>query len=231
MDFKGKKILIMGLGLLGGGAACVKWFVKHGARVTVTDLKSKKQLQQTFTSLKNLSVTWVLGRHRESDFKNSDLVIQNPDVPRESKYLKMAAKAGVGVENEASIFLKNCRGQVIGVTGTRGKSTTSALIYNMLLPGSKAYLAGLPKMPMLDILDRIKPAEKVVLELSSWQLEVLGAHNLSPQVAVVTNIYNDHLNRYSGMKQYIAAKKNIFKYQKKNDITVLNFGNKETKAM
>jgi len=248
MDFKDKKVTVMGLGLFGGGVATVNWLVKHGAKVTVTDLKTKRELKSSLNKLTGLSACkLVLGRHEEADFKNADIVVQNPGVPRESRYLKIARQAGAAIENEASLFLKNCPGAVIGVTGTRGKSTTASLIYEMLtacrLPlttGNKrlavggkwlAFLAGLPQKPMLEILDKVKANDIVVLELSSWQLEILGEQKLSPRTAVITNIFPDHLNRYAGMKDYIAAKKNIFLFQKPGDFCVLNYDNEETKKM
>ncbi len=239
--FKNKKVTVMGLGLHGGGVASVNWLVKHGAKVTVTDLKTRKELQPSIKAIKRYSdkaIKLILGKHREIDFNQADLVVQNPGVPRESKYLKIARKTGILIENDASIFFKYCPGQIIGVTGTRGKSTTATLVYELLrrrdvdvAPTGKAWLAGLPQKPMLEILDRVKPNDIVILELSSWQLEILGQQKLSPRIAVITNIYPDHLNRYSGMKEYIAAKKNIFRWQNKNDLVVLNLDNPETKKI
>ncbi len=227
----------MGLGLHGGGVAVVKWLVKHDAKVTVTDLKSRDELKSSLEQLKGLKIRYVLGKHREVDFKKVDFIVQNPGVPRESKYLKIVQKAGIPRENEASLFFKFCPGSIIGVTGTRGKSTTATLIYELLkncYSGSrliKFWLAGLPQKPMLEILDSIKSSHRTILELSSWQLEILGQQQLSPQVAVITNIYPDHLNRYSGMKDYIAAKKQIFSWQIKTGHAVFNLDNKETKEL
>ncbi|NUM25176.1 MAG: UDP-N-acetylmuramoyl-L-alanine--D-glutamate ligase [Candidatus Buchananbacteria bacterium] len=230
--FKDKKITVMGLGLHGGGAAVVKWLANQGACLTVTDLKNKRQLQPSLDALKGLKINYVLGRHRELDFVGADLIIQNPGVPRESRYLKIARKKGILIENDASLFFKHCPAPIIAVTGTRGKSTTTSLIYELLKQTSKkVWLAGLPQKPMLEILDRVHPSDIVVLELSSWQLEILGSFKLSPHVSVVTNIYPDHLNRYGSMAAYIAAKKNIFLWQTSRDSTVLNFDNAETKKL
>ena len=239
-NLKGKKVTVMGLGLHGGGVASVNWLVKHGAKVTVTDLKTAKELKLSLKKLNNLSkCKLVLGRHREIDFRNADIIVQNPDVPKESKYLKIAKKAGILIENEASLFFKNCAAKIVGVTGTRGKSTTSTLIYEILNKSEirnqrseiRIWLAGQPQQPMMAILDKVKKNDLVVLELSSWQLEILGQQKLSPHVAIVTNIYPDHLNRYSSMAGYITAKKNIFKFQSKNDFVILNFDNTQTKKM
>ncbi|MBI3290893.1 UDP-N-acetylmuramoyl-L-alanine--D-glutamate ligase [Candidatus Falkowbacteria bacterium] len=243
MDFKNKKVTVMGLGLHSGGVATVLWLVKHGAQVTVTDLKTKKELEPSLKKLfikrsSDQAIKLVLGHHREIDFKKADLVIQNPGVPKQSKYLILAKKLNIPIENEASLFFKNCPAKIIGVTGTRGKSTTASLIYELLrrrdvdvLPAAKAWLAGLPQKPMLGVLDKIKSKDAVVLELSSWQLEVLSAHKLSPNIAVMTNIYPDHLNRHAGMPAYIEAKKNIFSFQTQSDFVVLNYDNQETKKI
>ncbi len=226
----------MGLGLHGGGVASVKWLIKHGAQVTVTDLKSKTELKSSLDQLRGLKIKYILGKHLASDFQSTDIVIQNPGVPKESKYLKIAKKSGSLIENDASLFLKLCPGKVIGVTGTRGKSTTATLIYEILnskflIQNSKVWLAGLPQQPMLAILDRIKRNDTVVLELSSWQLEILGEQKINPQISMVTNIFPDHLNRYPAMQDYIEAKKKIYQFQNKDDFSIFNLDNQATKKM
>ena len=237
MRLKNKKVLVMGLGLHGGGVAVVNWLIKHGAKVTVTDLKTKKELAPSLLGLARLqAIKLVLGQHR-------DIVIQNPAVPRESKYLKIARKSGATIENEASFFFKHCKGKIIGITGTRGKSTTATLIYELLnisrggsqpAPTTRVnniWLAGLPQRPMIAILDQVRNNDLVILELSSWQLEILGQQKTSPHVAVITNIYPDHLNRYSGMNSYINAKKNIFRFQTKDNYSILNLDSPEVKKI
>lgn len=222
----------MGLGLHGGGVAVVKWLVKHDAQVTLTDLKTKKELKASLDRLKGLKVNYVLGRHRASDFSDADLIVQNPGVPRESKYLKIAKNKGVLIENDASLFFKHCPASIIGVTGTRGKSTTSSLIYQLLRRSAKkVWLAGLPQKPMLEILDEVRADDLVVLELSSWQLEIIGQFGLAPQIGVITNIYPDHLNRYSSMSEYIAAKRNMVLWQTGHNFSILNLDNPETKKL
>ena len=229
--FQGQKVLVMGLGLHGGGVATVKWLVGQGALVTITDLKTRKDLAESLDQLKNLKINYVLGRHRADDFQKADLIIKNPGVPSDSFYLKLAVKKGVPIENDASLFFKYCPGTIIGVTGTRGKSTTASLIQAILSKKYRVYLAGLPKRPLLGIIDKVSEGDLVVLELSSWQLEILGQQKLSPEVAVITNIFPDHLNRYRSMASYIKAKKNIFKFQNTSDVVVLNADNQETRKM
>lgn len=228
----------MGLGLYehGSGIEAAKFFIRHGARVTITDLKTKAELAPQFKRLNKFIIQhhyhrpiFHLGGHLEADFKNADLVIKNPGVRNTSTYLAIAKAAGVPIETDVSIFFKKCPAKIIGVTGTRGKSTTTALIYEILkTTGDQVFIGGNILYSPLGFLDKLKISDWVVLELSSWALESLTA---SPSVAVMTNIYPDHLNTYHSMAEYIAAKERIFKFQKKQDYLIINRQNKFTKKM
>lgn len=219
--FFGSRVLIMGLGLHGGGVGTAKFFCRQKAKVLVTDLKTKEQLKESINKLKSFPIKYVLGKHQEKDFINSDLIIKNPDVPNSSPYLKIAKHHNIPVESDISLFFKLSKAFIIGVTGTKGKSTTASLIYELLKPKYKrVFLAGNIGISPLELLSKIKRGDKVVLELSSFELENL---KISPRVAVITNIFPDHLNRYANMRDYIDAKKIIFKYQKKNDFLILNY--------
>lgn len=218
--FKDKKVLVMGLGLNNGGVTVAKFFAKHGAKVLVTDLKTKHQLKDSIKKLKGLKIKYSLGGHQEADFLDSDLVVKNPDVKVTSPYLEIARRNGIRIESDISLFLKLSKAFVIGVTGTKGKSTTASLIYHLLKQKHKnTFIAGNIGVSPLELLDKIKEMDFVVLELSSFELEDLSQ---SPNVAVITNIMPDHLNRYLTMKEYIEAKKQIFRYQTEKDILVLN---------
>ncbi len=232
VNFKGKKVLIIGLGRLGGGEGMVRFFAEQGARVTVTDLKNETELKETIDRLRGLPITYVLGHHRFEDFKNQDLIIRNPDVPQNSGFLKEARKNNIPVEMDESLFLKLCLVPVIGVTGTRGKTTTTTLIGEVLKAAGYSTLLGgnLQGVTTLNLLKKIKQGTKVVLELSSWQLQGLGQDKISPHIAVITNIYPDHLNRYENMTDYINDKKLIFKYQDSDDFLILNEENETTKS-
>ena len=222
--FKNKKVTIMGLGLHGGGAGAAKFFAKHGADVLVTDLKTKDSLQKSLNRLRGLKIKYVLGRHRADDFINADLVIKNPAVPRNSPYLKFAKSNNVPVESDISVFFKLCPGEIIGVTGTKGKSTVATLIFSILKRvWPSTVLAGNIGVSPLEFLGKIKKNSKVVLELSSFELEDL---NKSPRMAVMTSILPDHLDRYQSMDEYVAFKKTIFLHQNKNDVLILNYDDK-----
>lgn len=231
--FKNKKITVMGLGSLGGGVGVVNYLLKQKAKVLVTDLKSRKDLKDPIKKIsRGSNVRYVLGRHRTSDFTSSDLIIKNPAVPRDSKYILAAMRSGVVVESDASLFFQLCKNPIIGVTGTKGKTTTVALIEAILKSAGKhVVLVGHNQISVLDRLNVIKRNSVVVFELSSWRLELLKEHKLSPHIAIITNIAEDHLNTYNGMNEYIRAKSNIFRFQKRNDFIVLNKDNKYTKKL
>ncbi|MBI4272853.1 UDP-N-acetylmuramoyl-L-alanine--D-glutamate ligase [Candidatus Uhrbacteria bacterium] len=254
-DFSKKKILIMGLGLHGGGVASAQWFFEQGAEVIVTDLKDEVALRDSVISLnkstrayrlahpekKFISPAYVLGTHREQDFRTADLIIQNPGVPRESAYLGYAKESGVPIENEVTIFFLLTPGTPkIAVTGTRGKSTTTSLIFEMVKqkypdalllgvaghPASYAFLSAVDRTRRKEHADALIPC---VMELSSWQLELFDTHALKPDIAVVTNIFKDHLNRYPDYEAYQRAKTSIFSFQDKDDCVILNYDNECTR--
>lgn len=230
---KNKKVLVMGLGLLGGGIATTKWLVKHGAKVTVTDLKSRADLLSSIKALGSAAkkVRFVLGKHNESDFKSHDIVVVNPAVPKESRFLKTAQKAGAKLENEATLFFTFCQNPIIAVTGTRGKTTTANWTYHFLKQKyPRAVLTGnSTDHPLLKELDKLDGQTPVVVEISSWHLEFFNRPLKAPRVAVITNIYPDHLNRHADMNDYALAKANIFKNQTSDDFLILNKKNPWTK--
>ncbi|NQU83986.1 MAG: UDP-N-acetylmuramoyl-L-alanine--D-glutamate ligase [Parcubacteria group bacterium] len=231
-DFKNKKVLIMGLGLYpkGSGISAARFFVRLGAKVTVTDLKKRAELTGSIKLLKKHPIRYVLGKHSKKDFKEADLILKNPAVRKESPYLRIAEEHSVPIETDISIFFKLCPSKIIGITGTRGKSTTCSLLYELLIAeNDNVYLGGNIQNSPLNFLDKLNKDSLVILELSSWMLESLGRR--SPHIALITNVMPDHLNTYSGMKEYIKAKSLIFKYQKKDDIAVLNYDNKITREM
>ena len=236
-NFKNKKVLVMGLGKLGGGTATTKWFVKHGAKVTVTDLRTRKNLASSIRALGRAAhkVRFVLGKHRAEDFRRNDLIVVNPAVPRESPYLAIARKAGREITNDAKIFFDLVTNPIAAVTGTRGKTTTTNWLAHLARGVHRRIAAAgnTPEMPLLALIDRLKDKKTpAVLELSSWQLEQVDKAHLpaeapakeghAPDVAVITNLYPDHLNRYPGIRDYARAKANIFKRQTPAQALILN---------
>lgn len=221
----------MGLGSLGGGVATTRWLVGQGTQVTVTDLKTRRRLADSILALGTAAknVRFVLGGHRDEDFRTHDYVVVNPGVPKESPFLTTAKRAGTPIVNDAVLFFEFLpkENPIIAVTGTRGKTTTTNWIAHLLRARwPQVQAAGnTPENPLLKELDRLKkyPGTPAVLELSSWQLEYLpAARGRAPDVAVITNLYPDHMNRYASMREYAAAKANIFGKQRPGQITILD---------
>jgi UDP-N-acetylmuramoylalanine--D-glutamate ligase len=227
-NFKDKKVLIMGLGLHGGAVAVVKWLLKKKAKLTITDIKSKQELKSSIDKIKSKQkIKYTLGGHDIKDFIEQDLIVQNPGVPADSKYLQQARKNKIPIVNEAVMFFGLYAGKSIGVTGTRGKSTTATILHHILKTEIKGnVVAGnIATNPMFTVLDKIKKDTWPVLELSSWHLENMAEYKKSPHVAVVTNVMVDHLNRYKSFANYKQAKLAIVKNQNKDDVAILNADN------
>ncbi len=222
--FKGKKVTVFGIGLLGGGIGTIRFLSEHGAKIIATDLKTRQQLASSLEQLRDVkNVEYVLGQHRQEDFVNTDMVIKTPSAPWSNKHIKLALSKGVPVEVDASLFFKICKNPIIGVTGTKGKTTTSHAIYHILQKSGKdPILVGVGRMPVLDRLRMLRKNSVVVFELSSWRLSGLPYVKMSPHIGVFTNFFPDHLNYYRTMDGYLADKKNIFAFHKEADWLVYN---------
>ncbi len=246
-QFKGKKITVMGLGLLGRGIGYTKFLAECGADLTVTDLKTEIQLIAAVEALAKYvrrpkgegRIRFVLGRHELADFQKADMVIKAAGVPLDSIYIEEARKNGIPVEMDASLFARLApEVTLIGVTGTRGKSMTTMLIYQILkanekfirFPSTKlgtknptVFLGGnIRGVATLPLLKKVKKDDIVVLELDSWQMQGFGEAQISPSISVFTTFMSDHMNYYKDdLKTYFNDKANIFKYQKKGDTLVI----------
>ncbi len=231
IDLRGKRVLIMGLGLHGSGIAAARYAAQHGAIVRVTDLRSADVLAPSIQALAGLPIEYVLGEHRDEDFLWAEVVIRVPGVRRNSPYLQLARQHGASIELEIAFFFLECPGRIIGITGTRGKTTTTTLIYELLrAQGIPTVIGGnVAGVETLSLLPEITSDTLVVLELSSWQLEGLAPHRISPSVAVMTNVYPDHLDTYENLDEYAEAKANIFRYQQPTDLAVFNYDNPWTR--
>ncbi len=224
--FKGKKVTVLGLGLLGKGLGDTVFLAKCGAEVTVTDLKTAKELAPSVAALKKYkNARFVLGRHDLADFEHADMILKAQGTPTDSLYIAHARAHGIPIRMDDELFVtlapKNIK--VIGVTGTRGKTTTASLIFHLLKKaGKRVHLGGnIRGVATLALLPKIKSGDYVVLELSSWQLQGFGEQKMSPHVSVFTNFMPDHMNYYNfNLKEYFADKANCFKYQKSGDYLV-----------
>ena len=193
----GRRVVVMGLGLHGGGLGVAQFLRRHGASLVVTDLRDASQLAPSLEQLGTRGVRYVLGHHDLQDFRDAEIVVRNPAVPLDAPALAVARAAGARIEMELTMFLRWCHAsQVVAVTGTRGKTTTAAAVHAMLhAAGRPTRLAGNMGVSALTQLDVIQPDEVVVLEMSSWQTEGLAGAGVRASGAIVTNLLPDHLNR------------------------------------
>lgn len=233
--FKGKRITVFGVGLNRGALSTIKFLLAAGVReIVATDIKTKEDLAPTLAELsKHKNITYVLGQHRPEDFTQTDMVVKNPIIPWTNEYIKLARANGVPVEMDASIFIQLTKQPMIGITGTKGKTTTASLVAHILEQAGSSDIvrAGINQIGFLDMIDRVAEHTTVVAELSSWRLSSFSAHEYSPGIAVVTNIYPDHLNYYKKMEAYVADKENVFRYQKKHDMLILNADNEGARVL
>jgi UDP-N-acetylmuramoylalanine--D-glutamate ligase len=234
MEFAGKRVIVMGLGRFGGGIGVTRWLCRQGAKVEVTDLAQAGDLADSLAALKDMDITTRLGGHDESALDGCDLLVVNPAVDkRKSPFFKAAVARGIPWTSEMNLFIERCPGKIIGVTGTVGKSTTTAMIGAILEKAKDAggwwhgqvWLGGNIGKSLLDDLPKMSVNDVVVLELSSFQLEDMEQVHKSPHISLVTNVRDNHLDRHGTLEAYAAAKGNIYKYQKDDDWLILPFEN------
>ena len=224
--FKGKRITQLGLGLLGRGLGDALFLASMGAELTITDNKSAKELKTSLKALEKFpTITFTLGEHKMEDFEKKDFILKAAGVAIDSPYILHAKEKGIPVEMDASLSVKLLRhlgiqAKVIGVTGTRGKTTTTELIVHILkLAKMKAHLGGnIRGLATLPLVPKIKDGDYLVLELDSWQLQGFRDAKISPHIAVFTSFMADHLNYYKGsIERYFHDKAAIYQYQEPTD--------------
>lgn len=214
-----RKVAIIGLGVEGLSSA--KFFIKHKAYITVFDKKGEKDFnEETIKTLRKLGVKFVFGENCLDNPEKFDLVLRSPGIRRDVRELKGLEAKGASITSQTKIFFDLCPGKIIGITGTKGKGTTSTLIYQMLLEqGLGVYLGGNIGKPPLDFLDTLDTQSWVVLELSSFQLQDLTS---SPHIAIMLMTTSEHLDYHKDVYEYINAKRNILRFQKEGDFAILN---------
>lgn len=231
--FKGKKVTVMGLGLLGRGVGDAAYIAAAGAaEVIVTDRKPEIELMASVEQLRGYeNITFVLGEHRHEDFTDRDLVLVAAGVPLNSPYLETARTAGVPLKQSAALFAELSGVPIIGITGTRGKSTVTHMIHHVLsvVTGEEILLGGNVRgRSNLQLLSDVHEDALCVMELDSWQLQGFGWAGISPHVAVFTNFMEDHLNYYqtadmtkeAAMAAYFKDKAQIFLHQEDSGVLV-----------
>ena len=224
---KNRKVAIIGLGV--SNLPLLDYMHKVGAKVTVFDNKNIEDIpKETMKKITDYAMEFSLGPNNLSKLEGFDIIFRSPSCLPTVPELQKEVERGAILTSEIEMLMKLCPGKVIGVTGSDGKTTTTTLIYEILKAnGYNCYLGGNIGTPLFTKLSEMTPDDIIVLELSSFQL--MGME-ISPSISVITNISPNHLNVHSSYEEYIDAKKNIFKYQDKDGIIVLNYDNAITKA-
>ncbi len=217
--------------ILGGarqGIALARYLAKQHARVIISDLRSSEDLQPAVAALETLPVRWVFGEHPLRLLDSIDLVCPSGGVPLDIPFIQEAVRRGIPLTNDTQVFLAEVPCKVIGITGSAGKTTTTTLVGRVAeaaakkpgnwLSGHNVWVGGNIGKPLLDELDEMTAQDLVVLELSSFQLELVTR---SPQIAAVLNITPNHLDRHGTMQSYMAAKRRILQFQDAQDCAVL----------
>ena len=227
--FKGKRVTLMGLGLLGRGVGDARFLAEMGARVIATDRKTRDELASSVAALEGVSgITFRLGGHDLGDFTDTDMVMKAAGVPLSSPEVAAARSAGVPVYMSTALAAHLSREggvRIVGVTGTRGKSTVTHMIHHVLKSsGTRVHLGGnVRSVSTLALLPVIESGDILLLELDSWQLQGFGDFPrgaFSPHIAVFTNLMPDHQNYYPDMGTYFADKRNIYAHQGEGDVLV-----------
>jgi UDP-N-acetylmuramoylalanine--D-glutamate ligase len=217
------------LGLARQGTALARFLAQAGARVTVSDLRKEAELADQMAELADLPVDFVLGKHPKRLLEGTDLLCLSGGVPVDAPIVVAAQKRGIPLSNDAQLFLERCPAPVIGITGSAGKTTTTALVGKMCqAAGLTTWVGGNIGNPLITDLDRITPQDQVVMELSSFQLEIM---TVSPHIAAVLNVTPNHLDRHETMENYIAAKQNILAHQGPEDYAVLGYDDANARAL
>ncbi|MCY3833746.1 MAG: UDP-N-acetylmuramoyl-L-alanine--D-glutamate ligase [Chloroflexi bacterium] len=221
----GKRVVVFGFGRQ--GRALARWLPTVGAQVTVTDSRSAKELNLRRREFPG--VRFILGGHPAEVLDGARCVCVSGGVPLDLPVLERARKQGIALSNDAQLFLERCPAPVIGITGSAGKTTTTALVAQIVeCAGYKVWLGGNIGNPLISDLPKIDANDIVVMELSSFQLELMSA---SPRVAALLNLTPNHLDRHGTLERYVAAKANILLHQRATDVAVLGWDDSGSRAL
>lgn len=219
MELKDKRVLVVGLGK--SGVASALFLKERGARVTVSDTKSGDELRDEIPALLDQGITVETGGHGERTFHGQDLIVVSPGVPVDAPPLVQARALGETVIGEIELASRFLPGPIVAITGSNGKTTTTALVGEILTAGGRPTLVGGNiGTPAISLAERATPESVIVLEVSSFQLETI--EKFHPKIAVVLNVTPDHLDRHRTFEAYAGAKARILENQTDNDFAVLN---------
>ncbi len=227
--FYGKKVTVMGLGLLGRGVGDTQFLAENSAEIIVTDMKTETELATSLATLKGYTnIEYHLGGHTAPDFEKRDFILKAAGVPLESEFIAYAKSLDIPVYMSAALVAQivtkaNLGVTIIGITGTRGKSTVTQLVAHILASsGLRVFLGGNVRgVSNLPLLKALEEGDYLVLELDSWQLQGFGDLKISPHISVFTSFLNDHMNYYKDNKEaYFNDKANIYRHQKEYDVLI-----------
>lgn len=226
-EISGARVVV--LGLARQGTALARFLAQAGAEVTVSDLRDEASLADRLAELADLPVRYVLGEHPRSLLARADLLCLSGGVPPDIPIVAEARRRAIPLSNDAQLFLERCPASVIGITGSAGKTTTTTLVGEMCrAAGMRTWVGGNIGNPPIADLDRMQPGDWVVMELSSFQLELM---TVSPHIAAVLNITPNHLDRHKTMEAYIAAKRRILAHQKPDDFALLGYDDANARSL
>lgn len=227
MEFAGKRVAVVGLGV--SNIPLIRFLRRKGAHVTGCDQKSAEQLKERLPQLEEAECELQLGSDYLATLSAHDVIFLTPGMRKNLPEIQAARAAGALVSSEIQLVFELCRAPIVGITGSSGKTTTTMLCGEILkTQGDQVWVGGNIGQPLIEVIEAVPPSAKVVLELSSFQLEELTR---SPQFAVVTNVTPNHLDQHASMEEYTEAKEHIFRYQGKDDWCVLNLDNPVTARM
>ncbi|MFZ0708163.1 MAG: UDP-N-acetylmuramoyl-L-alanine--D-glutamate ligase [Candidatus Korobacteraceae bacterium] len=219
MDVNGKRVLVVGLGK--SGVASALFLHKRGARVSVSDAKSPEQLRNEIPALLDAGITVETGEHGERTFREQDLIVISPGVPFDMPQLARARERGVPIIGEVELASRFLKGNIVAVTGSNGKTTTTTLVGDVIAAsGRDTLVGGNIGTPAISFVDTATDQSWIVLEISSFQLESI--EEFRPKIAAVLNVTPDHLDRHYSFENYAAAKARVFENQRQDDFAVLN---------
>jgi len=220
MQFDGKRVVVVGVGV--SNMSLIRYLRRKGALVTACDRKSEAELGERAAELRRLGVSLCTGPGYLAPLAQHDLIFLTPGIPKHLPEITAARERGAVIAGEIGLVLEACRDQAIGITGSAGKTTTTTLVAEILkAAGQNVYVGGNIGTPLVEQAESMPPDAKVVLELSSFQLQLSGER--SPHISIITNITPNHLDVHASMEEYVEAKKNIFRYQKPGDTVILNY--------
>lgn len=224
---KNKNVAVVGIGV--SNIPLIEFLVELNAKVTAFDKKNSEELEEVISKFSPKGVDFQLGKDYLNNLRGFEVIFKTPSMRIDSEALVAAKEEGAYITSEMEEFVRYCPAKVYGITGSDGKTTTTSVIFRLLKEeGYNAWVGGNIGTPLFTKIEEIKPQDRVVLELSSFQLMTMTD---SPDVSLITNLSPNHLDMHKGMNEYVEAKKNIFKYQSKESLLVLNEENDITASM